>query len=244
MLEIPFRGKRSSLQDRSERCLYLSTAVHGKFREICMVGKSFRVSLPLFWIRACSQDIFKTIKGTNSTTEAVSHSSGDISQRYSSDAKDVLEELLMSSLNFLLQHLDFWYPHHGFGTNRGKDGKGNFEISESPFLPAKHCFGIDKIDRSDVLNYPSSSTRSSTSKVFTTTTNRITKSGLFIPGRYSIKESVKTWTSLVGGKFKIKKWKITKAKGTKFSNKNWCSKTRLGSLLQQGVNWVVYWVKI
>ena len=93
LLEIPFRGKRSSLQNRSERCLYLSADVLGKF-EIFMVGKSFRVSLPLLWIRACSQDIFKTIKGTNSTIDAVEHSSGDISQRYSSDGKDILEEIL------------------------------------------------------------------------------------------------------------------------------------------------------
>ena len=93
LVEIPFRGKRSSLQDRSERCLYLSAAVHVKF-EICMVRKSFRVSLPLFWIRACFQDFFKTIKGTNSSIDTVEHSSGDICQRYSSDGKDILEEIL------------------------------------------------------------------------------------------------------------------------------------------------------
>ena len=52
-----------------------------------------------------------------------------------------------------------------------------------------------------------------------------------------IKQSIKTGTFLVGGKFKIKQWKITKAKGTKFSNTNRCIKIRLGSLLQRGVNW-------
>ena len=31
-------------------------------------------------------------------------------------------------------------------------------------LPSNHCFGINKTDRSDVLNYPSSSAISSTSK--------------------------------------------------------------------------------
>ena len=46
-----------------------------------------------------------------------------------------------------------------------------------------------------------------------------------------IKQSIKTGTFLVGGKFKIKQWKITKAKGTKFSNTNRCIKIRLGSLL-------------
>ena len=44
------------------------------------------------------------------------------------------------------------YPYHDFGANRGKDRKGNFEMSESPFSPSNHCFGINKIDRSDVLN--------------------------------------------------------------------------------------------
>ena len=46
----------------------------------------------------------------------------------------------------------------------------------------------------------------------------------------------KTGTPLVGGKIKIKQWKITKAKGTKFSDTNRCIKIRLGSLLQRAVN--------
>ena len=40
-----------------------------------------------------------------------------------------------------------------------------------------------------------------------------------------------------GGKFKIKQWKIIKAKGTKFSSTNRCIKIRLWGLLQWGVNW-------
>ena len=108
-------------------------------------------------------------------------------------------------------------------------------MSESPFLPANHCFGINKIERS-VLNCPSSSGSSSTAKIFTTTPNAITKPGLPIPGRDSIKQSVKTGISLEDGKFKIKQWKITKAKGTKFNDTNRYIKIRFGSLLQRGVN--------
>ena len=70
---------------------------------------------------------------------------------------------------------------------------------------------------------------SSTTKVFTTTTNTITKPRLFIPGRDSIKKSVKTGTSLVGGKFKIKQWKITNTKGIKFGDTNRFIKIRLGA---------------
>ena len=51
----------------------------------------------------------------------------------------------------------------------------------------------------DVLNCPSSSASSSAPTVFKTTTNTITKPGLFIPGR-DIKQLVKTGTSLVGEK--------------------------------------------
>ena len=83
----------------------------------------------------------------------------------------------------------------------------------------------------NLLSHPhTSSASSSTAKVFTATTNTITKSGLFIPGRDSIKQYV----------FKIKQWKITKAKGTKYSDTSRCIKIRLGSFLQQGVNWRVY----
>ena len=128
------------------------------------------------------------------------------------------------------------YPHHDFGDNRGKDEKSNFEMSESPFLPANHCFGINKIERSDVLNCPSSSASSSTAKIFTIAPNAITKPGLPIPGRDSIKQSVKTGISLEDRKFKIKQWKITKAKGTKFNDTNRCIKIRFGSLLQRGIN--------
>ena len=110
-------------------------------------------------------------------------------------------------------------------------------MPESSFSPSNHCFGINKIDRSDVLNGLNSSACSSTAKLFTTKTNTITKPSLFIPGRDSVKQSVKTGTSLVGGKCKIKQWKITKAKGTKFSDRSRCIKIRLGSLLQRGINW-------
>ena len=79
----------------------------------------------------------------------------------------------------------------------------------------------------DVLNCPSSSASSSTPKVFKTTTNTITKPGLFIPGRDIIKQLVKTGTSLMGEKqwkikmeWKMKEWKITKTKGTQFRDTN------------------------
>ena len=75
-----------------------------------------------------------------------------------------------------------------------------------------------------------------TAKIFTATTNKITKPGPFIPGRNSIKPSIKTGSPLVGGKSKIKQWKITKAKGTKLSDIKRYIKIRLGSLLQRGVN--------
>ena len=110
-------------------------------------------------------------------------------------------------------------------------------MPESPFSPSNQCFGINKIDRSNVFNCPSSSASLSTAKVFTATTNIITKPSLSIPGRDSIKQSVKTRTSLVGGKFKIKQWKITKANGAIFSDTNRSFKIRLASLLQQDVNW-------
>ena len=38
-------------------------------------------------------------------------------------------------------------------------------------------------------------------------------------------------------KFNLKQWKITKAKGTKFSETSRCIKVRLGRLLQRGFNW-------
>ena len=74
--------------------------------EICLVGKSLRASLPLFWISACSQDIFKTIKGTNSSTEAAEHSSSDISPQYSADGKNIRgifnESRLLLYLGFVI----------------------------------------------------------------------------------------------------------------------------------------------
>ena len=72
------------------------------------------------------------------------------------------------------------YPYHHFGTNRGKDEQGSFEMSESPFMLSNHCFAVKK--RSEVLNCLSSSASLSTARVFTTATNTVTKSGLFIPG--------------------------------------------------------------
>ena len=111
LLEKTSRRKQFFLQDRSKRCLFLSTTVHEvkKFCEVCLFGKSLRVSLPFFWIRACSQDIFKTIKGTNSSTEVAEHSFSDISRRFILLMGKIMEEILMSRDTpiFLLQHLGF-----------------------------------------------------------------------------------------------------------------------------------------
>ena len=89
LLEILSREKWEVLYCLN--CLILSAFVHElkKLCEICLVGISLRVSLPLIWIRTCSQNFFKTIKGTNSSIEVVKHSSSDISRRYSSNGKDV-----------------------------------------------------------------------------------------------------------------------------------------------------------
>ena len=111
LLEIPSRKKRFFLQDRSERCLFLSATMHElkKVCEIFLIGKSLRVSLPLFWIRACPQDIFKTIKGTNIALPR------RLNIRLVIFVDDILlmgrrlEEIVMSrdTLIFLLQHLGF-----------------------------------------------------------------------------------------------------------------------------------------
>ena len=84
------------------------------------------------------------------------------------------------------------------------------------------------INRSDIINCPNSSANPSTAKAFTTTTTTITKPGLFIPERDNIKQSIKTGTSLVGGKFKTKQWKITRAKETKFNDTKQMYKNQFG----------------
>lgn len=67
------------------------------------------------------------------------------------------------------------------------------------FSHPQTTFGVNKIEKSDILNCLSSFACLSTAKVFTTT-NTVTKPGLFKPGRDSIKQSV----YLGDGKFKIK----------------------------------------
>ena len=37
------------------------------------------------------------------------------------------------------------YPHHDFGINRGKDEKGNFEMSESPSHPQTTILELTKL---------------------------------------------------------------------------------------------------
>ena len=110
-----------------------------------------------------------------------------------SQASKVLDQkLVLLTIKFLKLIPDF-------SASTEKDEKGNFEISEYLFSPSNHCFGVNKIEKSDILNCLSSFACLSTAKVFTTT-NTITKPGLFKPGRDSIKQSV----YLGDGKFKIK----------------------------------------
>ena len=138
---------------------------------LCMSSREFVIFswsgklydlLSLFWIRAGSQDIFKTIKGINSSIEVAEHSSSHIFRRYSSDGKNIRGKFNEP------RHIDFSastsgfchkissetirtirvfrpktrYPHHDFGNIRGNDRKGNFEMTESPFSPSNHCFGL------------------------------------------------------------------------------------------------------
>ena len=99
----------------------------------------------------------------------------------------------------------------------------------SDLLSHPQCFGNNKTDRSDAFNSSGSSSSSSIAEVFTKTTNITSKPGLFLPDRDSIKQCVKKETYSVGGKFMIKKLKITEAKRTKFGDTNRCIKIRVGS---------------
>ena len=79
-----------------------------KVCEICLVGKSLRVFLPLFWFRACFQDISKLLK----VPLAILRRLNICLVMYLDDILlmgRTLEEILMSrdTLIFLLQHLGF-----------------------------------------------------------------------------------------------------------------------------------------
>ena len=55
-----------------------------------MLGREIFTSFSAFvLIRVCSQDIFKTIKGTKSSIEGIKYSLSDIPERYFSDGKNV-----------------------------------------------------------------------------------------------------------------------------------------------------------
>ena len=120
--------------------------------------------------------------------------STDISRRYSSAGKNVkghfndqryidfsasmsgfCQKSEKMSSGTIPQNKFFWsenrYFHHHFCSNRRKDRKCNFEMSESVFfLTLSLCFGINKIDSSDVLSCPSRFASSSTARAFTKTT--------------------------------------------------------------------------
>ena len=89
LLEI-LPGKQFPLQDRSKRCLFLSDTAWAQENLRDSHGwESLWVSMLLLWIRAYSQDILKSIEGTNNSIETIERSSTNISWRYSSDGKDV-----------------------------------------------------------------------------------------------------------------------------------------------------------
>ena len=70
---------------------YFSLLLCISLKKVCkirMVGKSLRVSLPLFWIRTCAQNFFKKYLGIHGSNEVVEHLPSDIYRQYSSDGKD------------------------------------------------------------------------------------------------------------------------------------------------------------
>ena len=141
---------------------------------------------------------FATVKNQTINTDTMHNMIGNKTTNWSvvSQASKVLDQkLVLLTIKFLKLIPDF-------SASTEKDEKGNFEISEYLFSPSNHCFGVNKIEKSDILNCLSSFACLSTAKVFTTT-NTITKPGLFKPGRDSIKQSV----YLEDGKFKIKQWR-------------------------------------
>ena len=106
-------------------------------------------------------------------------------------------------------------------------------MCESPLSPSNHCFGINKIDRSYVLNRPTILPDCVQLRYLQQQQILSLNQVCLYEARIVLKQS----TSLVGGKLKFKQWKITKAKGTKFNYANRYIKIKLGSILQRGVNW-------
>ena len=199
------------MQDRFERYLFHSATVHElkKVCEICSVGNLYQFLCLCFGLGLAQRIFSKLLKVPIALLRR-------LNIRLMVCLDDILlmgrtlEEILTSrdTLIFLFKHLSFChksekissettatnrYPRHEFGTNRGKDRKGNFKMPESPFSPSNHCFGVNQIDRSDELNCPSCSACPSTAKLFTTTTTTITKPSLFIPGRDSLSKHELFW---------------------------------------------------
>ena len=109
--------------------LYMSSR---KFVRFAWSIKSLRVSLCLFWIKDCSQKIFKTIKGTKSSIEAAEHSPGDISRRYSSDGKSI-------GGNFKEQRkIDFSASTSGF-CNKSEKVSSETITTNRVFRPENRC---------------------------------------------------------------------------------------------------------
>ena len=107
-------------------------------------------------------------------------------------------------------------------------------MCESPLSPSNHCFGINKIDRSYVLNRPTILPDRVQLRYLQQQQILSLNQVCLYEARIVLKQS----TSLVGGKLKFKQWKITKAKGTKFNYANRYIKIKLGSILQRGVKWL------
>ena len=259
--KIPSRARRLSLQNRLERCLLLCP-IRGEVKEICqvqMVGKSFRISLPLLWLNLSPKDFYKIVKNPSSYSEKDKHQDNNLPRRYATDGKD-------HGRNFDGKgHVDFYVstfrfshklekinsePSEGVGISGLMDRFSNHDSFINSRESKKSCVTLqgnifcqeslnittDSITWTPIIDNTGCPARSFTVPISAITADQSLETTENIQRLHSSWAISQEGTEVVDNKSETVQWSQTPITGTPFYNSDRCIKKGMGCPLQGSVH--------
>lgn len=260
-VEGPSSARGLSMQTRSEGCILFSTSSSGVSGEspVSMGGRHLPISMPVFWSRASTKDIYKDLKNSNSFNEKVECTFNNLSRRHSDSS-------IFSGGSLPSQgHIDFFVTKSGFfdqhqeiafsgNTQNSVSRCGNrliknvlkstssesrehsVQMSKNPSEKICNSKGVDFFDRQ--TDFISSSSIAST---FTLSNiAKTTDMGIGVRERlrnnYCLKSRSETGVKLVDSKSESQQWESPASEFSTNSNFIGCIDEGLGCFLSKPKN--------
>ena len=204
-------GERLYVQDRSEGCILLPPPTSNT-QKVCPVsvgGQNLRVSLPMFWPRPGTENIYQIIESANSITTSFKHKNNYLFGRYADNvpvsrgisgspgntnlspaAFGVCDQSKEISFDTGSEYRIFGYgnkfSNHDLDFTAGESEQAVTAMSGGARKPNDFTLESFQSHRFSVLHSTGSATLSITSEVFTAATDQCSWEGMIVPTQNNI----------------------------------------------------------